>query len=396
MPNIYKTRRITDKELISRINKNIIKEINNDIKELKLKVDNLVSNDFIHKIYVYSHVEKNKSECDFKYEFIKEVLRRGAKFNIKTSMDLNIKKQNKIKKRLIKETIDKLDNEKLDEILNSQLITKEYADILKNDRKCGAELTVEEQNQLIKCTYYNSYKIDINANLNDVKIFLTDIAEFNNLNAKINNIKRFVFTNTDQINYSEIAESNANNIIIHKRLNKLLKLIGFKNGILSENIVNKLKNFELKDNMINELRILFRNNGDVGQFKANKNNLHKILLWLNRLCNSFYGINIDFAENLPYINGKRTRINENYQINLSKNVKEWFILKHPQLSDGLTIDKKECFDYSNIHGMTGTYQNYISKQTTQQCLFVDDNEKPESLTDKKVSQKSIDEYFSKI
>ena len=102
----------------------------------------------------------------------------------------------------------------------------------------------------------------------------------------------------------------------NRLLNELFISIGFKDGIFTKEPIKNLINFDISDDKIKQIRYLFKNDGDIGQFRAKKEP-HKLYLWMARLAENFYGLNCSCESILSYIDGKRARINKNYQIKLN-------------------------------------------------------------------------------
>lgn len=376
---VYKSKRMIDYDILNKIYFDIIKERDIISRELKLKicynlnnvgVINYDSNDFITNLYVCSLLEKNISDFNYKYEFIKEILRRGAKFIIKgISLDeIDIQNNKKQHAQLVTE-INLINLKKIDDILNVPLISYEEAMNLKND-SMKMKLSQNDSFRMEKYKLYRSYDILNKANINHVKNFILKITKGESMKIKMVNFNKFLLTK-NIIDINEIEVIDAENIKKINIINKLLKELGFNNGLFSTIGVNP-KNFKISTQELKQIRQLFRTNGDVGRFRDKNSKQHDFIKLVGRLCESIFGINIVW--DIKY--DKKTRIYYNYRLLPNDEIMEYLIknfgvsLKKNNI-DFYNFHKRKEFKYSYIHGDYGTFENFINNK---EYSFIEQNE----------------------
>ena len=376
---INKSKRINDQDILNKIYIDIIKERDNISKELKVNLIyqqneagymNYGSQNFITDLYVYSQYEKNISDSNFKYEFIKEIIRRGARFIIK-GINLEDKQidNNKKKNKEIKEEIDSINLKKINELLNVPLITFEEAKQLKND-SIESKLNTIDSYRLDKYKLYKIYHIKHNAKIKDVMNFILNKTKGLIVNNKINYWIKYLILNIN-IDSNEIHALDAENIKKVNFIITLLKNLGFVNGLFSINICNP-NNFKICDKDLKEIRQLFRNNGDVGRVSGKKLEQHDYIRLIDRLCNAIFGIKIKWDTKWK----NKVRIYFNYKLELDDVILEYLIINQKINLKKINGDffnnyKMSKFKYSYIHGNLEIFEEFLNRK---EYYFKNNNE----------------------
>jgi len=299
--------------------------------------------DYMTKLYIKSILRQNISDADFKNNFIKEVLRRGASFSIITDLDKEIHDTDNHSKKYLNELIDEIKMDKINTILSSELITTDQAEILKSKSIVG-RISKNEELQLSKYHLYNIYQIKSDANIIDVKNFILDYADGLKLNKKLNNWYNYIISPDKGIDHTEFELKNSSDMKKPEMINLLLKKIGFENGILSTNIINKLYDFNITQNEFIQLRQIFREDGDKGQYRGESKNVHMYVKYISRICEEFYGVQILFDS----IKINRVMTYFDYQIKVKNVIEEYLILKNEEFVN--VFNTFNQFNYSHIHG----------------------------------------------
>lgn len=374
---ITKKTRVTDEELFSRITQDIKKNYNGIIRELRLRPND--KSDFYHNIYVRSVIDKNMSDMDFKSELIKEINSRGHTVNIITSLDSKkVKIQvNNINKYEYKEIIERLELEKIEDIISCRLISEDTFNEYTYSVKKGHILSQKEAREVQKFVYYKKYNIIEDVEINDVIKFIDEYARKFELYDQLQNILTFVIDNNINKRYdrNEIDEINVQHNERHKWIDKLLKLIGFS-GVLDTSVLETVNKITLTKNELNYIRMIFRSLGDIGRLSGEQKP-HTIALWISRLLNSLYGMEVKSINVQTRINGKPVRINKNYCIRANDLIIEYLVLKYPQKASRIPFDENCEFKFSHIHGVKGTYGKYIKSkivEITKQNKFIDSDD----------------------
>ena len=219
--------------------------------------------------------------------------------------------------------------------------------------------TTEVEKYKHKMLLYQTYNINANTNTDKVLNFVVKDAKLTKLQENIENINRFILSVENQDDKTEL---NTNNMQKHKFISDMLNRLGFTNGIKSNNILYSIDKFDVSIEEIKKIRILFTENGDIGRFSAQLIP-HKLVLWLSRLIDSMYGCKIEFY------NKKSLKININYRIVFNTVVKEYIVLKYPGKADILPFKKTDKFIYYDIHGIKGSYQEYIELPRNEKQLI---------------------------
>jgi len=359
--NINKRAYMTDYHILMNIYKDIASNRNTIFNELKAKLNILPDNkslwshvsDFLSKIYVWSIIEKNKSMNNFKYGFIKELLRRKVTVNIITNIDSYADSNKSIKKKdeLIKAQIIDIETK---ELFNVPLITDEYAEKLKY-KQMHDTITLTEKLQLSKYRYYNTYNIYPGANINIVINFINNIAKKSNLWRILNNWRKFIVRDSIPIQENELDLKEGKDITIHKLLTDYLIKIGFADGILSSNIIQTIDQFDFGQNDVKILETAFEKYNDVGRYRGkdmNEKTINKIK-YISKLIEFFYGVKINYK----YSHHKKNKFS-NFYIVTDNVVREYLIVKFGNFSEKFNISGK--FLLSDLHNIKGTYINHCN------------------------------------
>lgn len=372
LDNINKKFSVTDVEINSKVINDIKKYHDKIITELRLKHIDKNDNDFMHDIYVRAIVDRNISDNDFLSELIKAINNRGHTFNLITSCSTKIKANNKKEKKKMYDTIEVIEAFNTEDIIKSRLITDDKYKKYTNKSINGFALNDTQKKEIKKFLYYKKYHVKDDIDQNDMIKFINDI-DGDKLYNNLMNFNKFVMTTDKQYDVNEIDDINIKNIEKHKIVNKLLQNIGFENGVLSNNIIKEIEQFDITDEENNKIRVLFRNDGDTGRLRSETKDTHKLTLWISRLINSMYGITISYDNIVKRVNGKIIRINENYCINYNDLYKDYLVLKYSQKVETLPFEKDVEFKFSHIHGINGTYEQYIKSKNEAKYMFIEDN-----------------------
>lgn len=369
LDNINKKFSVTDTEIYSKVINDIKKYHDKIITDLRLKHIDKNDNDFMHDLYIRAIIDRNISDNDFLYELIKAINTRGHTFNLITFYNTKIKNNNNMEKNKMRDTIQLIEKFDIQDIIKSRLITDDKYQKYKNKSINGFTLTDTQKKEIKKFLFYKKYHVRDDVNEDDMIKFIKDVGEdtlYNNL-IKFNT---FVLNTNRRYDTTDTQDINIKNIEKHRIVNNLLQNMGFVNGVLSNNIIKEIIQFDINNEDINKIRVLFLNNGDTGRLRSETKDTHKLAIWLSRLINSMYGITISYDNIVKRVNEKITRINQNYYVNYNDLYKDYLVLKYPLKAETLPFKKDTEFKFSHIHGVNGTYEQYINLKTQEKYMFI--------------------------
>lgn len=400
---ISKRNIITDKGVYNKVLEDALNNRNEIIDELKIKYDSDINEngvmvpyttDFLTKMYIKKQIDKNISDSDFINNFFIEIKRRGHNINLITYTDSKVVKKNKKVKKIIDCHIEEIKLSQLKEILDSKLIDRdEYKEFIELQK--GGKTMSEENNQIKKYKLYEWYMVKINMDAVVLYNFIYDEANGEQLKLWRINWKRFILEpNSKLIKWNELPIYDSYAIEKFKLLDRLLREIGFDKGFLSHNTIETIDNFKIDENDLAKLRVFYRSSSDIGQSRFNNEDSHNFIKYLNRLLKNFNGCEINFDNIRISENGERHQKKSNYRLVILQKVKEFLILDNYKYCELLNISKEDSFNYHHIHGINGTYGEYVNdKSKREKYKFIDTSNQNESIISNGLAAREIVDDF---
>lgn len=316
----------------------------------------------------------NKYEIDTKY--INDIKNKIVEFMNKSTilnkiLDFNVTHIKK-KKKKVNDDINQIKLDDLKEIISSRnLDLHQYLDLIES-QKSGFTTQIENH-EIQKYKLYDWYRIKPDIDVNIVYEFLKEDAKGNKLKLQEKNWDKFILNlGIKSVKLSELPICDAIVMAKHNILNYLLKVMGFKQGILSTNCITTLDNFKINDKTLNKLRVLFCNDNDIGKFQSKNASAHKLVVYVSRLIYDFYNATIQFDDIQVRDGKKRSYAKSNYILVKSNLIKDYLVLNYYDKNHLLNISYDDTFNYSHIHGFTDCYGDYI-KRSIDNYMFLDKN-----------------------
>lgn len=387
---------VTDYELMQKIYKYVAKKQKNIINEFNMQKSIIYHDDtfevkiqgFLPEIYIWSQMQTNRSFNDFKTGVIKCIIKRGAKVNLITDINIDNIVETNNTKSIDFGVIKDMDYVRLIDIVSVPLITNDEAKLLSN-KQYNKVLTTLEKQQLIKYRFYNTYDIIESAQEKCVLNFLKYDAREQKLWNILDNWFRYMLSSFILIDQEEIYIKDGVASQIHLLFMKYLKKLGFNNYLISSNKVAFDTTFIIE----NSDMILFKTLLGKAMPEYRGSQKKSMFPLFNKLLNNFYGAKIvkkrktvrgkpklpkGELHNVEEMTSPTNTVSNNFshdyyiQIEISDVVRDYIVLKYSRKYIN-QLEFNGVFSFSHIHGHIGNYYDfqYMTNTATTYC-----NKKP--------------------
>jgi hypothetical protein len=189
----------------------------------------------------------------------------------------------------------------------------------------------------------------------------------------MNNWKTFILNENVNIDIHDLDCNGGKIQECHDLVLKYIKQLGFT-GFNDQQSLEAVETITLTKEDTNKLRALFKDRS-VARYQGASFTNHKLALYISKICNELYGIEIVFNIKNVIKDKIRTKIPKNYKLNIQPIVKDYLIFNFNEIIHNKFNIKDDVFCKSDIHDYKNKLGDYVEKiKPKKVCEFISDDD----------------------